>query len=168
MTLLLGSFGDSIPENCTRVGILHAKGTRFTDEGGIYAKLRSEAGNLGANTVFVQNMEDASGAQVIAETLGDVQRIEPPMHWRCSVKAPSRAVNGDQGLDYEGAAWIRGVALLAGVTVWGCAPERDSVIQSGDLASRIEASLDALNAKTSFTPSTYRRGERSLFVLTNR
>ena len=66
VTLLLGSFGD----NCTRVGILHAKGTRFTDEGGIYAKLRSEAGNLGANTVFVQNMEDASGAQVIAETLG--------------------------------------------------------------------------------------------------
>ena len=50
----------------------------------------------------------------------------------------------------KGAAWIRGVALLAGVTVWGCAPERDSVIQSGDLASRIEASLDALNAKTSF------------------
>jgi len=70
VTLLLGSFGDSIPENCTRVGILHAKGTRFTDEGGIYAKLRSEAGNLGANTVFVQNMEDSSGAQVIAETLG--------------------------------------------------------------------------------------------------
>ena len=70
VTLLLGSFGDSIPENCTRVGILHAKGTRFTDEGGIYAKLRSETGNLGANTVFVQNMEDASGAQVIAETLG--------------------------------------------------------------------------------------------------
>ena len=67
---LLGSFGDSIPESCTRVGILHAKGTRFTDEGGIYAKLRSEAGNLGANTVFVRNMEDASGAQVIAETLG--------------------------------------------------------------------------------------------------
>ena len=50
----------------------------------------------------------------------------------------------------KGAAWIRGVALMAGVTVWGCAPERDSVIQSGDLASRIEASLDALNAKTSF------------------
>ena len=50
----------------------------------------------------------------------------------------------------KGADWIRGVVLLAGVTVWGCAPERDSVIQSGDLASRIEASLDALNAKTSF------------------
>ena len=50
----------------------------------------------------------------------------------------------------KGADWIRGGVLLAGVTVWGCAPERDSVIQSGDLASRIEASLDALNAKTSF------------------
>ncbi|MCH2466044.1 MAG: hypothetical protein MK237_09095 [Gemmatimonadetes bacterium] len=70
VTLLLASFGDSMPENCTRVGILHAKGRRFTDEGGIYEKLRSEAGTIGANTVFVQNMEDASGAQVIAETLG--------------------------------------------------------------------------------------------------
>jgi len=44
---------------------------------------------------------------------------------------------------------IRGV-LLAAVMVWGCASERGSVIQSGDLASRIEASLDALSAKTSF------------------
>ena len=45
---------------------------------------------------------------------------------------------------------IRGVVLLAAVMVWGCASERGSVIQSGDLASRIEASLDALSAKTSF------------------
>ena len=45
---------------------------------------------------------------------------------------------------------IRGVGLLATVMVWGCAPEQDSVSQSGDLASRIEASLNSLNAKTSF------------------
>ena len=45
---------------------------------------------------------------------------------------------------------IRGVVLLATVVVWGCAPEQDSVSQSGDLASRIEASLNSLNAKTSF------------------
>ncbi|HIF56349.1 MAG TPA: serine hydrolase [Gemmatimonadetes bacterium] len=45
---------------------------------------------------------------------------------------------------------IRGVVLLAAVMVWGCASERGGVIQSGDLASRIEASLDALSAKTSF------------------
>ncbi len=45
---------------------------------------------------------------------------------------------------------IRGVVLLATVMVWGCAPEQDSVSQSGDLASRIEASLNSLNAKTSF------------------
>ena len=50
----------------------------------------------------------------------------------------------------KGAAWIRGVALLAGVTVWGCAPEQDSVSQSGDLTSRIETSLNSLKAKTSF------------------
>jgi beta-lactamase class A len=34
--------------------------------------------------------------------------------------------------------------------VWGCAPEQDGVSQSGDLASRVEASLNSLNAKTSF------------------
>ena len=45
---------------------------------------------------------------------------------------------------------IRGVVLLATVMVWGCAPEQDSVSQSGDLASRIEASLNSLSAKTSF------------------
>ena len=45
---------------------------------------------------------------------------------------------------------IRGVVLLAGVMVWGCAPKQDSVSQSGDLASRVEASLNSLNAKTSF------------------
>ena len=50
----------------------------------------------------------------------------------------------------KGAAWIRGVALMAGVTVWGCAPAQDSVSQSGDLASRVEASLNSLSAKTSF------------------
>ncbi len=45
---------------------------------------------------------------------------------------------------------IRGVVLLATLMVWGCAPGQDSVSQSGDLASRIEASLNSLNAKTSF------------------
>ena len=45
---------------------------------------------------------------------------------------------------------IRGVVLLAVVMVWGCAPEQDSVSQSGDLTSRIETSLNSLNAKTSF------------------
>ena len=45
---------------------------------------------------------------------------------------------------------IRGVVLLAAVMVWGCAPVQDGVSQSGDLASRVEASLNSLNAKTSF------------------
>ena len=45
---------------------------------------------------------------------------------------------------------MRAIALLASLTLWGCAPEEDSAGQGGDLASRIEASLDALNAKTSF------------------
>jgi len=42
------------------------------------------------------------------------------------------------------------VPLLVALTPWGCTAEQDSVGQGGDLASRIEASLDALNAKTSF------------------
>ena len=45
---------------------------------------------------------------------------------------------------------MRAIALLAALTLWGCAPEEDSVGQGGDLASRIEASLNSLNAKTSF------------------
>ena len=45
---------------------------------------------------------------------------------------------------------MRAVALLVALTLWGCAPEEDGVGQNGDLASRIEESLNALNAKTSF------------------
>ena len=45
---------------------------------------------------------------------------------------------------------MRAVPLLTALTLSGCAPGEDSVGQGGDLASRIEASLDALNAKTSF------------------
>ena len=45
---------------------------------------------------------------------------------------------------------MRAVVLLAALTLWGCAPEEDVVGQNGDLASRIEESLNALNAKTSF------------------
>ena len=45
---------------------------------------------------------------------------------------------------------MRAVALLTALMLSGCAPGEDSVGQGGDLASRIEASLDALNAKTSF------------------
>ena len=42
------------------------------------------------------------------------------------------------------------VVLLAALALWGCAPEEGVVGQNGDLASRIEESLNALNAKTSF------------------
>ncbi|HCK89621.1 MAG TPA: hypothetical protein DHW54_00440, partial [Gemmatimonadetes bacterium] len=45
---------------------------------------------------------------------------------------------------------MRAVVLLVALTLWGCAPEEDVVGQNGDLASRIEESLNALNAKTSF------------------
>ena len=45
---------------------------------------------------------------------------------------------------------MRAGVLLVALTLWGCAPEEDVVGQNGDLASRIEESLNALNAKTSF------------------
>ena len=45
---------------------------------------------------------------------------------------------------------MRAIALLAALTLWGCTPEEDSVGQGEDLASRIDASLNSLNAKTSF------------------
>ena len=72
VTLLLASMNDSIPSNCERVAVLHASGDQdFTDEGEIYNKLREEAGKLGANTVYVQNMEDAgTGEQVVSAIFG--------------------------------------------------------------------------------------------------
>ena len=65
----LASMNDSIPSDCTRVAILHASGDQdFTDESDMLDELRQEAGKLGANAIFVQNMEDAStGERVVAE-----------------------------------------------------------------------------------------------------
>lgn len=71
--ILLAQLGDLPGDDCTRVAILHAKGTRFTDEGELYDKLREETGNLGGNTVFVMAMEDASAGERIADLLGGQQ-----------------------------------------------------------------------------------------------
>ena len=70
--LLLASLDDSIPSTCERVAILHASGDQdMTDEGQVFNKLREEAGKLGANTVFVQNMEDAgTGERVVSAIFG--------------------------------------------------------------------------------------------------
>ena len=72
VTLLLASMNDSIPTDCERVAVLHASGDQdITDEGQILNKLREEAGKLGANTVFVQNMEDAgTGERVVSAIFG--------------------------------------------------------------------------------------------------
>ena len=70
--LLLASLSDSIPSTCERVAILHASGDQdLTDEGQVFDKLREEAGKLGANAVFVQNMEDAgTGERVVSAIFG--------------------------------------------------------------------------------------------------
>jgi len=66
VNVLMASLGDSIPPNCVRVAIMHASGAQdATDEGDFLTKLREEAGEVGANTVFVQNMEDAGTAERI-------------------------------------------------------------------------------------------------------
>jgi hypothetical protein len=72
VSVLMASLGDSIPSDCERVAFLHASGDlEWTDEGDIYNKLREEAGKLGANTVFVQNMDDAgTGEQVVSALFG--------------------------------------------------------------------------------------------------
>ncbi|MEE2670015.1 MAG: hypothetical protein VYD78_08435 [Gemmatimonadota bacterium] len=71
--ILLAQLGDLPGDDCTRVAILHAKGTRFTDEGELYDKLREETGILGGNTVFIMAMEDPSTGERIAELLGGRQ-----------------------------------------------------------------------------------------------
>lgn len=66
VNVLMAVLGDTIPEDCTRVAIMHASGDQdTTDEGDFLDKLREEAGKLGANTVFVQTMEDAGTAERI-------------------------------------------------------------------------------------------------------
>jgi len=72
VALLLASMNDSIPTNCERVAVLHASGDQdLTNEGEIFDKLREEAGKLGANAVFVQNMEDAgTGERVVSAIFG--------------------------------------------------------------------------------------------------
>lgn len=66
VNVLMALMGDTIPSDCTRVAIMHASGDQdATDEGDFLDKLREEAGKLGANTVFVQTMEDAGAAERI-------------------------------------------------------------------------------------------------------
>jgi hypothetical protein len=66
VNVLMASLGDTIPTACTRVAIMHASGDQdATDEGDFLNKLREEAGKLGANTVFVNTMEDAGTAERI-------------------------------------------------------------------------------------------------------
>lgn len=67
--VFLASTGDSIPEACKRVAILHASGAEMATEGKMYDKLREEAGKLGANAVFVQNMKDPGTGERVAGAL---------------------------------------------------------------------------------------------------
>ncbi|MEQ9570223.1 MAG: hypothetical protein RLN75_08555 [Longimicrobiales bacterium] len=64
--------GDSIPESCERVAILHASGSQdHTNESQMIDKLREEAGKLGANAVHLQTMEDAgTGERVVSALFG--------------------------------------------------------------------------------------------------
>ena len=72
VTVWLASMSDSIPSDCERVAILHASGAQdYTNEGQMFDKLREEAGKLGANAVFIQNMEDAgTGERVVSALFG--------------------------------------------------------------------------------------------------
>ena len=86
VTVLMASMGDSIPTRCVRVAILHAKGNQeWTNEGDVVNKLRSEAGKLGANTVFLQNMEDAGTGERFAGALfgTSVDRDADALALRC-------------------------------------------------------------------------------------
>jgi hypothetical protein len=64
--------GDSIPESCQRVALLHASGAEdFTEEGDMIDKLREEAGKLGANALHLRTMEDpGTGERVVAAVFG--------------------------------------------------------------------------------------------------
>ncbi|MCG6955136.1 MAG: hypothetical protein LJF04_04015 [Gemmatimonadetes bacterium] len=64
--------GDTIPESCQRVALLHASGDEdLTEEGDMIDKLREEAGKLGANAVHLRTMEDpGTGERAVAAIFG--------------------------------------------------------------------------------------------------
>lgn len=66
--------GDTIPESCERVALLHASGPEgFTDEGDMWDKLREEAGELGANFVQIFAIEEPGAAERIASEIFDTE-----------------------------------------------------------------------------------------------
>lgn len=69
VSVLLASLGDTLPSNCTRVALLHASAAELASEGRIYDKLREEAGKLGANTLYIQSMEDVGIGERIVGAL---------------------------------------------------------------------------------------------------
>jgi hypothetical protein len=64
--------GDSVPESCERVALLHASGdVEVTDEGDMWNELRKVSGELGANVVLLQSMEDpGAGERFATEIFG--------------------------------------------------------------------------------------------------
>jgi hypothetical protein len=66
--VLMALLGDEMPKGCTRIAILHASGDDdTTDEGDMLNELRKEAGKLGANTIYVQALEEAGTAERIVD-----------------------------------------------------------------------------------------------------
>lgn len=83
--------GDSVPESCERVAILHASGSQdHTNESQMIDKLREEAGKLGANAVHLQTMEDAgTGERVVSALFGTTSdRDSDALALWCPDRAP--------------------------------------------------------------------------------
>lgn len=79
VNVLLASVGDEIPEACTRVAILHGSGPEeWTDEGDMINKLREEAGKVGANTLFIQNMVDPGTGERIVSAIFETEADRDP------------------------------------------------------------------------------------------
>lgn len=90
--VFLTSAGDTIPETCRRVAILHASGAEAATEGKMMDKLREEAGKLGANTVLIQTMEDpGTGERVVGALFGvGTDKDSDAIAYRCPEEAIAR------------------------------------------------------------------------------
>ena len=67
------SAGDDMPKECQRVAILHASGEEglFVDRGDFLDRMREEAGELGANAIYVQDFEEpGTGERITAGIFG--------------------------------------------------------------------------------------------------
>lgn len=96
--VFLASAQDELPESCVRVAVLHGSGASdWTDRSDMLDGLREEAGELGANAIYVQTMEDpGTGERVVGAIFGTgTDRDSDALALHCAVDDLPGGPRGD-------------------------------------------------------------------------